>query len=349
MVALAAKHAQKAQATQASSGKLLLEGYSEIKPANVDWLWQDRIALGKLTIISGDPGLGKSYLSLSIAATVSTGAKFPDGAPCCQGEVIVATCEDGPADTIRPRLDCMGADVSKVYHLHGVEDGKKVQILQLDRHIDALRECLETHPEVRLIIVDPISAFMGDTDSHKNAEVRTVLGPLATLAEQHNVAVVGINHLSKAQGRALYRSMGSLAFVAAARAAWAVMADPDDDERRLFLLLKNNLANPSGLAFRIENGAVVFENTPVLISVDDLDPDETPREEARSWLKATLSEPIAASKVLKSAKVDGISERTLRRAKKEMKVESVQFAGEWVWALPSDEEGADDAQAPYTF
>lgn len=346
--ALVEKHAKEMPTGKASSS-LVLQGYGGIEAEEVTWLWQDRIAMGKLTIISGDPGLGKSYLSLFVSSVVSRGGTFPDGARCQQGDVIVATCEDGPADTIRPRLDLLGADVDHVYHLAGVQVGEKLYLLQIDKHLDTLRKGLDAHPGVRLLVIDPISAFLGETDSHNNAEVRAVLGPLATLAEEYDVAVVGINHLNKAQGKALYRSMGSLAFVAAARAAWAVMADPDDHDRRLFLPVKNNLAAPSGLAFRIEDKRILFEDAPVLISVDDLDTDDdTPREEAKAWLQAMLAaEPIAASKIFKQAKADGISDKTLKRAKKELRIKSVQFAGGWVWALPDEED--TDGKTTYTF
>ena len=351
VVALAKKHISR-QPAKATDGNIVLLPYNTIDPEVVDWVWADRIASGKLTIVSGDPGLGKSFMMLDVAARISTGRDFPDGQPADMAEVIFCSAEDGPNDTIRPRLDVLGADVAKVHHLDGVE-GKNGDILPflLDRHLPALDRALEQHDAVRLLIVDPISAVMGDVDSHKNAEVRGVLGPLAKLAEARGVAVVGINHLSKAQGKAIYRSLGSLAFVAAARAAWAIVADPDDQDRRLFLPVKNNLAKSTGLAFRLIDGRVEWEEGAVLLAVDDLDDNETPRDEAKVWLEGILTDgAVQAGKILKQAKADGISERTLRRVKKELAVVSCQFAGAWAWGLPDNTaEGETDGSTTYKF
>jgi hypothetical protein len=341
---LAEKHAQ--QQPTKPKGAVILQPYAEIAAETVRWLWPARIPLGKLVIVSGDPGLGKSYLLLDVAARVSTGRDFADDAASDQGEVIVVTSEDGAADTVRPRLDLLGADVGKVFHLEGVRhDDGKVYPLLLDRHVDILDELLGERPGVKLLILDPISGMMGEVDTHRNAEVRACLGPVAKLAEKHGVAIVGINHHTKSQGKAIYRSLGSLAFVAAARAAWAVVADPDDDARRLFLPVKNNLAQTTGLAFRLVDGKVEWEASPVLISVDDLDADsDCPRDEAKRWLEsALLGGPAEAKSLLKRAKADGISERTLRRAKKELRVESTRLSDEWVWSLPPAKEKADES------
>jgi len=354
VAALAEKHVKTNKAKDVPKGKLTVIQYDTIEPQEVTWLWSQRIALGKLTMVSGDPGLGKSFLMVELSARVSTGRDFPDGASCDRGEVLFATLEDGPADTIRPRLDAHDADVARVHHLAGVEAADKRDLgpLQLDRHVQLLRDHLHGHDGVRLLVLDPISAFMGDVDSHKNAEVRRVLAPLAQLAEDHDIAVVAI-HLTKSQGKALYRSLGSLAFVAAARAAWIVAADPDDDDRRLFLPAKNNLGRASGLAFRIIDGKVVWEDGPVLIAVDDLDENaETPREEAKHWLQEILADgPVAAQKALKQARADGISERTLRIAKKELRVKSAKSGGGWAWTLPDQigDEGGDDVPTTWTF
>ena len=143
-------------------------------------------------------------------------------------------------------------------------DGKP-RYLSLASHLPVIEEWLKAHPEVRLFVVDPISAFMGDGDSHKNAEVRAVLGPLADLAERHRLAVLGITHLTKGQAKAINRIIGSIAFVAAARAAWLIGEDPDTPERRLFLPVKNNLGKAGGLAYRLvgEDQATRIEWDPV--------------------------------------------------------------------------------------
>ena len=314
--------------------------FNDIAPEDVTWLWQDRIAAGKLSIICGDPGLGKSFLSLDIAARVSTGAPFPDGAPCRQGKVIVCSCEDGPADTIRPRLDAMAADVKNVFHFEGLKNEKdQVLPFRLDQDVPALDEYLSESTGISLLIIDPVSGFMGSVDSHNNAEVRGVLSLLAKLAEKHGVAVVAITHLSKGQGKALHKVMGSLAYIAAARSGWIVDSDPDDDQRRLFLSVKSNLAKASGLAFRIVDGRVEWEPDPVLITIEELHAaTETPRDEARDWLAGLLRNgPVAAKDILRQAKVDGICERTLRYAKRELDIQSERSGGSWSWLLPGME------------
>ena len=344
VLALAQKHA--ANTPPPTKRKILMATYTDIAPEEVVWLWRDRIPSGKLSIICGDPGQGKSFLSLDIASRVSAGIAFPDGAPCEQGKVIICSCEDGPADTIRPRLDSMGADVANVLNFEGMAgEGDQVFPFQLDRDIPDLDEYLADTPGISLLIIDPVSGFMGAVDSHVNAAVRGVLSPLAKLAEKHSMAVMAITHLSKGQGRAIHKVMGSLAYIAAARTGWGVVTDPDDDDRKLFLPVKNNLSKITGLAYRIVDGRVEWEASPVMLTIDELDNDsETPRDEAREWIEGILkSGPVSAKDVLKQAKVDGICERTLKYAKKEMGVISRRENDSWRWELPEVEQGGKAA------
>lgn len=316
--------------------------YRDIEAQEVEWLWQDRIAIGKLSLLVGQPGLGKTFLACDMAARVSTGAAFPDGSLAPYGEAAILTAEDGAGDTLRPRLDAAGADVSRVHHIDGIRSGDgKAHFLSLASHLPVVERWLYAHPDVLLLVIDPISAFMGDGDSHKNAEVRAVLGPLAELAERHRIAVLGITHLSKGQAKAINRIIGSVAFVAAARAAWLIGEDPDAPERRLFLPVKNNLGKATGLAYRLvgDNQAtrIEWDTEPVLITADDLDDDRerTPLEEAKAWLIAQLADtPVPSASVLKKAKADGIAERTLKRAKADLKIVSEREGKVWVWRLP---------------
>jgi putative DNA primase/helicase len=332
-------------------GNAILIPYDTIEPQEVEWLWPDRIPLGKLTLIVGDPGLGKTFLTLDIASRISTGTKFPDGALCTQGEVIFATVEDGAADTIRPRLDLLDADVRRIFHFEGIRAPKGAsQPFLLDRHVPELDAALSDRDDVRLVVLDPISGFMGRTDSHKNAEVRGILSPLAKLAEKHRVAVVAISHLTKAPAKTIYRTLGSIGFVAAARAAWAVVEDGGNDKRRLFLPVKNNLADATGLAFRIVDGCVDWESDPVIVRIDDLDGRApTRRDEAADWLRSHLADgPKPAREVSEAAEAGGIKEPTLRRAKDMVRVKSKRSDGKWVWELPgtsNDQSGTIDQPA----
>ena len=238
---------------------------SRVAPSRVHWLWPDRIALGKLTLLAGDPGLGKSYLTLDLAARVSSGRPLP-GEVARHGKaarkVVLLSAEDDPADTIRPRLDAAGADVKNVLLMAGVRTGHAVRHLSLGEDLAHLRTLVEQlDGQCRLIIIDPISAYLGDDEGHSNTKVRNLLAPLAKLAQRSGCAVLAVTHLNKGGSstggggaNAIYRTMGSLAFTAAARAVHLLARDPNDAEgaRRLVLPVKNNLGNDrSGWGFTL--------------------------------------------------------------------------------------------------
>lgn len=320
--------------------------YSAIKATDVEWLWTNRIALGKLSLLVGEPGLGKTFAALDIAAHVSTGSPFIDGAIPPIGEVAILTAEDGAGDTIRPRLDAAGADVAKVLHIDGVGfEGQAAGFPSLRDDLAPLEQFFRDNPELRLVIVDPIAAFLGDKiDSHSNTQVRAVLGPLCELLDRYRVALLGITHLAKSEAKAIHRVIGSIAFVAAARACWLVAKDKDNEEHRLFLPVKNNLARCNGLAYSIVDGRCRWHDGEVLASADDIDQeDATPREEARRWLIAKLDTAMPSKWILSQAKADGLSERTLKRAKAELGVVSERLGDAWIWRLPTQElEPAED-------
>lgn len=343
---LADKELAKGQPNKpAAKLRLSTRRYADIESKPIEWLWMQRIALGKLSLIVGQPGLGKTFAAVDLAARVSRGSAFPDGTRPPLGEVAILTAEDSASDTLKPRLDAAGADVSRVHHIDGIRSADdKEHFLSLGEHLRQLDEWLASHPEAKLLVIDPISAFLGNVDSHRNSEVRSILGPVADLAERHQVAIVGITHLSKGQAKAINRVIGSIAFVAAARAAWMVAQDPDDDERRLLLQVKNNIGKAIGLAFRLvgEDQAtrVEWDSEPVLVSADDIDVDDqsTPIVEAVDWITHKLADsPVPSSEVLKQAKADGIAERTLKRAKKELGIVSEKEGKHWVWRLPDQE------------
>jgi putative DNA primase/helicase len=334
---------------------------SDVMPARVRWLWEGRIPQGKLSLLSGDPGLGKSFLTLDLTAHVTCGLSWPDGAPGPEaGGVILFSAEDDVTDTIRPRLDAAGADVSRVIAVNGVDwAGSESQVsgtrsVDFARDLPMLRHLATENPGVRLIIVDPISAYCGKTDSHNNAEVRAMLAPLAEMAAELGIAVVAVTHLAKGSGgKALYRSMGSLAFAAAARAVWYVTKDRDDPARRLFLPAKMNLCrDPSGLAYRIVGDGICepridWEQDPVPLTADDALAaeteaaiDSTDREQVVDWLKEVLDAgPLPARDVQAQARECGFSSATLRRAKKDVGVlvtrEGYGKEGKWRWKLPA--------------
>ncbi len=346
-------------------GSLTTRCLSDIEAKPVRWLWPGRIARGKLTIIAGNPGLGKSQITASIAAVVTKGGRWPvDGEQCRSGVVLFLSAEDDPADTLRPRLEAAGADLSRVHAVDGVivrytgdgNQSKRSFSLQVD--IEALGSKLAELGDVACVVIDPISAYLGDTDSHKNAEVRGLLAPLSELAARHDTAILGVSHLNKTAGmQALMRVTGSLAFVAAARAAYLVTADPHDKSRRLLLPMKNNLGpDATGLGFRIEGATissptgllatshVVWEPEPVSMTADEVMQAESmssvtsAMDGAIEWLREILADgPMAASEVFDRSKAEGISKRTLQRASKALDVrkEKLAMVAGWSWSLPA--------------
>ncbi len=314
---------------------------SDVQAQPIRWLWPGRFARGKVSMIAGNPGLGKSQVTASLAAIVTTGGRWPVDGGCCEvGNVVFLSAEDDAADTIKPRLLAAGADTNRCYILDAVTDRDtdgtpRIRSFNLQSDLDRLAALLAHIGDVALVVIDPISAYLGGTDSHKNAEVRAVLAPLAELAARYGVAVVCISHLNKAGGNeALMRVTGSLAFVAAARAAYVVARDKDDPERRLFLPLKNNIGNDqAGLAFKVESheveggiqsSRVMWESEPVTVTADeamqpaDSDEEHGLRDEIADWLQDLLYPGRMRSQEVQSkAKQSGFAWRTVQRAAKE--------------------------------
>lgn len=306
------------------------------------------LPLGKLSLFCGDPGLGKSFVTCDLAARVSNGAAWPDSdEPQHAGSVLILACEDDAEDTIRPRLDAAGADVTRIHIIDSVGVRNKERGFALDADIPLLKREIAKHADVRLLIIDPISAYCGKVDTHRNSEVRTMLTPLIALAAELRFAVLGINHMSKGSGKSVYRGMGSIAFNAAARAALNFYKDPDDEDRRLILATKMNLIEESiGVAYRIEDGVVVWDDDPVDLTADEIEAlgvssdgnaKGAARERAKEFVAATLlSGRMASTQLFQSAKHIGIKEKTLRRAMKDMGcVKSKDgMDGGFSWALP---------------
>ncbi len=205
---------------------------SDVQPERVRHLWPGRIPLGKLTVVDGDPGLGKTTVLLDIGARLTTDAAMPDGtASDLDGPagVVILTAEDGLADTIRPRLDAAGADVSKVVALECLVNGDEERSLSLT-DLNAIEAAVQA-VDAKLVIIDPLMAFLSsETNSYRDQDMRRVLAPLARLAERLECAIVVIRHLSKGGGaNAVYRGGGSIGIIGAARCGLLVAADPDDE------------------------------------------------------------------------------------------------------------------------
>ena len=336
---------------------------SSVTAQPIKWLWPSRMALGKVTMVAGHPGLGKSQFTAYLAAMVTRGGPWPAGegrAP--KGSVLMLSAEDDVADTIRPRLEAAGADIYRIDVLTAVQDAGAVRGFSLARDLVALEAELVRIGDVRLIIIDPLTAYLGATDSHKTADVRALLAPVSDLAARYGVAIVTISHLNKGGGNeAMGRVTGSLAFVAAARAAFLIHKDPEDPKRRLFVPMKNNLGtDDSSLAFRIVEKEVAvairaptieWENERVTVSADEILAAVNSNDgegagalrEAVEFLKDALAGGPVSQKTIKSdANANGVSDASLRRAKTKLGVKAHKdgMAGGWFWRLPP----AEDAQ-----
>jgi AAA domain len=360
----------KSRSNEAEGKRLIVRCASDVEPKPVEWLWPGRLAKGKTTLLGGDPGVGKSQLSMFIAANISNGGLWP-----CQegmaptGSVVVLCAEDGTADTIVPRLMAAGADREKVTVITAVTDdhGDSRRIFNLSNDLDLLERHIEERGDVALVIIDPVDAYIGaGVDSHKNAAVRAVLEPISELADRLGVAILAVTHFSKQQGgKAMYRFIGSIAHVGSARIAFAVIADAENEGRALVLHAKNNLAPPQkGLGYRLEqrvvteNGvlgsSVHFEPDHVLATADEALAAERDRgdrsdtDDAEEFLKVLLAGgPVTVEVVEQQAVAAGLlgsdqsigQSKPFRSARKRLGIRPYQPKGEkapgWVWALPT--------------
>jgi len=340
-----------------AGGTLLLE----VEKKEVTWLWKDFIPLGKLTVIDGDPGVGKSLFTVDLAARVTRGWLMPPINPTGKEDrgkwVIFMSAEDDPADTIKPRLEAAGGDSSKVLLLKE----KNGKLLSIPEDIDAIKEVIELS-KAKLLIIDPLMAWLSpNVNSHRDQDVRGALHQLGKLAEETGVSIVIVRHLNKTGGtNPLYRGGGSIGIIGAARAGFVIAKDPDNDQQRVLAPTKTNLAKQcSSLAFHIEerDGVPVIKwdglseyNAEALLVPSDKE-ETGALAEAKKFLKVILTEGEKEAEVIyKEAKGAGISERTLKRAKKALSIESYRKgglgeAGVWVWALPKPPKSAKSAKS----
>lgn len=338
-------------AAVADVGRLL----SEVEPERVRWLWEGRIALEKLNLVDGDPGTGKSAATTDLAARVSVGKPWPDGAECRVGGVVILSAEDGLADTIRPRFDAAGGDPSKAVAVSTVPDGEgNERQIAIPDDLHVIEAAIERVGAI-LVVIDPLMAFLpGEVNSHRDQDVRRALAPLARLAERTGAAIVVVRHLNKATGgNPLYRGGGSIGIVGAARSGLLIARHPEDDSRRVLASTKSNLAAPApSLVFTLTeavNGAVRVDwrgesslDAAALLSAPTDHEERSALSEAQEFLREVLvNGPEAVSEIKKQATGAGISWRTVERAKAALGVQAAREGeagkrggGAWVWTLP---------------
>jgi hypothetical protein len=342
---------------------LIIAMASEIEVEKTQWLWPGYIPSGKITVLAGDPGMGKSTIALDLVARISRGTLLPSGGRTICGTCIVASAEDAPEDTITPRLIVAEADLSRVGLVREVrlmED--EIRPLSLPRDLQMLKKAL-INRGARVMIIDPFNAFMEKgTDTYKDQDVRMVLAPLESMAEETGAAIVIIAHLNKKEDAStLYRVGGSIGFIGAARSVLAVTNTPKTGVKVLYSLKSNLAKTPPALAYETRQLSKLRKTTKQWLGEEtvsssgirwkgevDFDPakgtgfsDEAKAEtEAESFLhQALVDSEVAVNDIYSEARSAGISRTQLNRVKTTMGIKSSKKRdGAWYWRLPSNAE-----------
>ena len=310
--------------------KVNIINMDSVQREEISWLWYPYIPYGKITIVQGDPGEGKTTFVLKLAAELSNGKCFDGGDARTPINIIYQTAEDGLADTVKPRLEDAGADCFKIWV---IDDSQQSLSMQDERLEQAVKET-----GAKLLILDPIQAYLGDKgDMNRANETRDATKRLAALAERTGCAVVLIGHMNKGSGaKAAYRGIGSIDFFAIARSVLLVARCPDNTQIRAVAQIKNNLA-PQGdtVAFRLDQSGFSWLGE-YDISVDELLSGfsaEGKGCKAEGFLKELLENngSYPANDIFIKAKNLGISKRTLENAKQELGVKSKRVGSVWHW------------------
>ncbi len=265
--------------------KVVRECFTDIKPEYLTWLWDGVWLDGSLNLLTGQPGLGKTFVAAHLAACVSTGAQWPgECGKAPLGDVVFQSAEDSYASVLVHRVKSAGGDLKRLHRYPCVtithEDGEVEEREVTLEDIDAITDDLETLPNLKLFIIDPITSYLGSADANDNAEVRRVLGRLVKLAEAKKFAVVMISHEKKMNVAAIHSPIGSLAFTALPRVVQGLFRDPtdDSDKKRLLLPIKNNHGDDrQGLAFELvttpgarEKSFIRYDDNPEHRSADEV-------------------------------------------------------------------------------
>lgn len=309
-----------------TENRFKLTNFNEIEVEDVEFLWNPYIPLGKITFLAGDPGVGKSFITTFLASVVSKGEKFPfSDTNTLNGVVIIQNGEDGAGDTIKKRLQSFNANFDNIYMIDLKEGQENSQDLLLTDIEELDRMFEEIHP--KLVIFDPITVFLGDTDMNSATKVRTILRPISNLAEKHNCAIVFVIHRNKGitGGNQLYRLLGSIDLVGIAR---SVISVGKGNNEVLFIHTKSNLAERGKtLAFRIVDGIIEWlgeRDYSEEIEVSDSQ-NESLRQIAKNFILEYLKEN-GDSKYLDMvsiAQTENIAEKTLQRAREDLKEDDI--------------------------
>lgn len=307
---------------------------SEVQSQEIEWLWYPFIPYGKLTIIQGDPGDGKTTMVLNLAAKLSKGEALDENMKVTEPvNVIYQTAEDGLADTVKPRLELAGADCERI-----------IVIDESDKSLSMVDERLEeaiVRTGARLLILDPIQAYLGGgMDMNRANEARDMTKKLGALAEKTKCAIILIGHMNKASGnKAAYRGMGSIDFFAVARSVLLVGRVEGGPNTRAVVQIKNNLAafgHPKAFALSEEGFQWIGDYE---ITVDEvlggIAPKANKMELAKQMLRelAETQNAVLSNEIFDRAEELGISKRTLENAKKELGIRARKINNAWYWEL----------------
>ena len=315
-----------------------IEYYSSIISKEIDWLWYPYIPYGRITVIQGDPGDGKTTFVLQIAAKLSMGQPMPESVSAVPPQnVIYQSIEDSITDTIKPRLIAAGADCKRIAFI----DDTAYPLTLNDERL----ECAVDKCKARLLVLDPLQAFIGtDSDMYRANEIRPLMQKLARIAERTRCAVVIIGHMNKStSSKGLYRSLGSIDITAVARSVLLIGRVKDEPLIRVMTQIKNNLA-PEGQAIAFEmaaDGGVRWIGHYDITSDDLLSggshANDSKVEQARDLLRDALTpNPIPCVDGYALCKKSGISKRTTETAKRLEGIKSIKMPDGWYWTLKSD-------------
>ena len=310
-----------------------VEFYSNVKASEVEWIWYPYIPCGKITMLQGDPGEGKSTLIIHIAAILTKGGYLPDGQKIKKPEMVIYQCsEDGKGDTIKPRLEQAGADCNRVAFIK--EDNGELT-LEDKRIKNAIIQI-----GAKMVVLDPIQAFIGHNGNMANAvKMRETLSKLSKVAEETNCAIILVGHMTKTNGgKQIYRGLGSIDIAAAARSILMVSRDKEDPWKRYMFPVKSSLA-PEGepIGFELDKEKGFHWIGKCQIDIEELltvERSTAKKDIAIKYLQTMLAtEDLPSTYIYEKMKEYGISKRTVQEAKKIAGIKAYKKGKNWYWHM----------------